>query len=119
MSGDLCLLEPSDLSRDVSRKIDVIRKFAYLHGKLLRLDCTCVDTFSSTNLKESGMNTGSAAIAPETSKRTKYLFLTDCYQFDAVTIEMEDTYSDGVKNIVRDIDCKLTEGTGASVRHFG
>ena len=54
----------------------------------------------------------SAANAAETVKRTKYHFLTDRYQFEAVAIETADTYSKGTKDIVRDFGLRLTETTG-------
>ena len=42
----------------------------------------------------------------------KYRSLTDRYQFEAVAIETAGTYSEGTKNIVRDIGRRLTEATG-------
>ena len=38
--------------------------------------------------------------------------LTDRYQFEAVAIETAGTYSEGTKNIVRDIGRRLTDATG-------
>ena len=45
-------------------------------------------------------------------KRAKYRSLTDRYQFEAVAIETADTYSEGTKNIFRDIGRRLTKATG-------
>ena len=58
------------------------------------------------------MQAGSAANAAETVKRTKYRSLTDRYQFEAVAIETTGTYSEGTKNIVRNIGRRLIEATG-------
>ena len=111
-SGVPCLLEPPGLSRDDGRRPDGITMFAYKHGKALCWDCTCVDTFASTHVNESAVRAGSAANAAETVKRAKYRSLTDRYQFEAVAIETAGTYSEGTKNIVRDIGRRLTEATG-------
>ena len=86
--------------------------FAYNHGKTLCLDCTYVNTFASTHVNESAARAGSAADAAETVKRSKYRSLTDSYQFEAVAIETVGTYSEGTKNIVRDIGRRLAEATG-------
>ena len=111
-SGVPCLLEPPGISRDDRRRPDGITMFAYKHGKALCWDCTCVDTFASTHVNESAVRAGSAANAAETVKRSKYRSLTDRYQFEAVAIETAGTYSEGTKNIVRDIGRRLTEATG-------
>ena len=58
------------------------------------------------------MQAGSATNAAETVKRTKYQTVTDRYQFETLAIETAGTYSDGTKNIVRDIARRLTEATG-------
>ena len=58
------------------------------------------------------MRAGSAANAAETVKRTKYLSLTDRYQFEAVVIETAGTYYEGTMNIVHDIGRRSTEATG-------
>ena len=50
-SGVPCLLGPSGLSRDDGRKPVGNTLFAYKHWKALCWDCTCVDTFSSTQVK--------------------------------------------------------------------
>ena len=47
----------------------------------------------------------------DTVKRTKYLSLTDLCDFEAMVIEKAGTYSEGTKNIVRDIGLRLTETT--------
>ena len=58
------------------------------------------------------MRADSATNAAETLKRTKHRWLTDWYQFEAITIEAVGTYSEGTKNIVRHIGRRLTEATG-------
>ena len=86
--------------------------FAYKHGKILCWDCSCVDTLTSTPVNESAMKAGLATNAAETFKRTKYRYLTERYQFEAVANETAGTYSDETDNRVRDIDRRLTEATG-------
>ena len=85
--------------------------FAYKNRKDPCWDCTCVDTFASKHVNESAVRAGSAANAAETVKRNKYQSLTDRYQFEAVANETVGSYSEGTKNIVRDIDRRLTEAT--------
>ena len=63
-----CLLKPPDFSRDDDRKPDGFTMFAYIHGKALCWDCTCVDTFASTHVNESPVRAGAAANAPEVVK---------------------------------------------------
>ena len=72
-----------------------------------------LDTSASTHVNESAVRAGSASNAPGTIKRTKYLSLTDRYQFEAVATDMAGIPSEGTKNIVR---VKQQE---TSVRPFG
>ena len=117
-SGVPCLLEPSSFSRDDGRKPDGITMFAYKHGKALCWDCTYVDTFECAYVNESAVRAGSAANAAETLKLIIYLSITDRYPFDAVAIEVAGTYSEGTKNIARDIGLRLTEATGDQRESF-
>ena len=71
-----------------------------------------MDTFATTHVNESAVRADLAANAAETVKRTKYRSLTDSYQLEAVAIEKVGTYSEGTKNVVRDIGRRLTEATG-------
>ena len=103
---------PHGLSRDGGRKPDDITMFAFKHGKPLCWGCTCVDTFSSTHVNEKSVRAGSASKAADTVKRIKHRSLTDRYQIEAGAIEVAGTYSDGTKNIVRDIGRRLTLATG-------
>ena len=64
------------------------------------------------------MPANSAENAAETVTRTKYRSLTDRYQIEAVAIETAGTYSEGTKNIVRDIGRGLTEATGDQRENF-
>ena len=84
---------------------------AYKHGNALCWDCTCVDTFASTHVNVSDVQSGSAAKAAETVIRTKYHSLTGRYQFEALAIERAGTYSKETRNIVRDIGRRLTKAT--------
>ena len=57
------------------------------------------------------MCTGSAVNTADTVKRANYRSLMDLYQYGAMAIETAGTYSDGQKNILRDIGHRLTEAT--------
>ena len=58
--------------------------FSYKHGKALCWDSSCVYTFASTLVNEGAVRAGSAANAAETVKRTKYLSLTDRYEYKTI-----------------------------------
>ena len=69
-------------------------------------------------MNECAVRAGWAANAAETVKWTKYQSLTDRYQFEAVAIETAGSYSEGTKNIVRDIGRRLTEAAGDQRESF-
>ena len=64
------------------------------------------------------MRAGSATNAADTIERTKYRFITSCYQFEAVAIETAGTCSEGTKNIVHGFGRRLTEATGDQLETF-
>ena len=68
--------------------------------------------FCVPHVNESAVRAGSAANAAETVKRTKYRYRTIFDQFEAVAFETAGTYSNGTKNIIRDIGRRLTEAIG-------
>ena len=88
------------------------------HGKSLNWDCVYVDAFESTVVNKSAVRADSAANSADTFKRTKYGYLTECYQLEAVSFETAGTYSGETKNIACAIGRRLIEATGLNREIF-
>ena len=65
-------LEPVGLDRGDGKRPDGITLFPFKNGKALLWDATCTDTFSGGNILSSAASPGSAALAAEEAKSSKY-----------------------------------------------
>ena len=105
-------LEPVGLDRGDSRRPDGVTVFPYSQGKCLVWDATCVDTYSASSLINASITPGSAAVAAEERKCSKYASLVDRYQFEPVAIETTGVVGVSTKAFLQRLGKRMTAQSG-------
>ena len=105
-------LEPVGLDRGDSRRPDGVTVFPYSQGKCLVWDATCVDTYSASSLINAAITPGSAAVAAEERKCSKYASLVDRYQFEPVAIETTGVVGISTKAFLQRLGKRMTAQSG-------
>ena len=80
-AGLNAVLEPVGLDRGDDKRPDGMTVFPFSMGKCLIWDCTCVDSFSPSELALTATEPGSASRSSEVRKNLKYEGLCDRYIF--------------------------------------
>ena len=96
-------LEPVGLDRGDGKRPDGITLFPFKNGKALLWDATCTDTFSRGNLLRSATAPGSAALAAEEAKSTKYASFEPRFLFCPVAVETSGVLGPRTFSFLQDI----------------
>ena len=105
-------LEPNGLCRDDQKWPDGLTRFLFKNGRSLSWDCTCVDTFSQTNLAKCASIAGAAAYQAEKNKRAKYQEIAQRYLFELIAVESTGVYSPSTRKLINTIGRQIREVTG-------
>ena len=86
--------------------------FQYKSGKCLVLEATVTDTFALSNIMESAMRAGAAALRAEESKRRKYSQLSSTYLFEPVAYETTGVCGESTSLVFKELGSKLCDASG-------
>ena len=81
------ILEPTGMLRGDGKRPDGVTMIPWSRGKALVWDFTCPDTLGPSHVRQTSLAAGSAAIAAESKKRTKYAKLSVANSFVPFAIE--------------------------------
>ncbi len=81
------ILEPTGMLRGDGKRPDGVTMIPWSRGKALVWDFTCPDTLAPSHVRQTSVAAGSAAIAAESKKRSKYAELSVAHSFVPFAIE--------------------------------
>ena len=105
------ILEPVGLDRGDVRRPDGVTSFPFKGGKALAWDVTCADSFSTSNLCSTILNSGSASSAAEDLKRRKYSQLVADFELVPVIVETSGVVGSAGCSLFTDIDRRIPRVT--------
>jgi hypothetical protein len=105
-------LEPSGLSATDGKRPDGCTLVPWSLGRPLAWDATCVDTLAPSHVEGSSRKPGTAADQAQMSKRRKYAFLTNEYEFAALAVETLGPWSSDTKKFMKEVSVRLIGVSG-------
>ena len=109
-------LEPPGLSRKDGKRPDGMTLFPFKEGRSLVWDFTCVDTLASSYLKETSMQSGSAAEKAEKSKLAKYEEIRKDYYMVPVAVETFGAWGPEGAKLIKSIGKMIQDQTGEKIK---
>ena len=85
--------------------------FPFIGGKSLAWDTTCTDSFSTSILCSTTLNSGSASSAAEDLKRRKYSQLVADFEFVPVAVETAGIFGSAGCSLLADIGRRISRVT--------
>ena len=86
--------------------------FPFKRGKCLVWDATVTDTYAASNIFESPIRVGSAALKAEENKRAKYSQLSTTYLFEPLAFETSGVCGKSTNSVINELGSRLCDASG-------
>ena len=86
--------------------------FPFKRGKCLVWDATVTDTYAASNIFESAIRVGSAALKAEENKRAKYSQLSTTYLFEPLAFETSGVCGKSTNSVINELGSRLCDASG-------
>ena len=106
------ILEPTGMLRGDGKRPDGVTMIPWSKGKALVWDFTCPDTLAPSHVRQTSLAAGSAAIAAESKKRTKYAELSVANSFVPFAIETLGVWGNDAYALSSEIGSRIAAITG-------
>ena len=111
-AGIPSVLEPVGIDRGDGKRPDGITVFPFTREWSLCWDATCVDTYAESNVNNSAVAPGNAALKAEKAKRRKYAELGTRFRFEPIAVETAGVFGVSTASVVSEIGRLITGVTG-------
>ena len=111
-AGVPSIREPRDLSRTDKKRPDGATLVPWSRGRCLLWDATTPDTLAPSHIQRSALQAGSAALAAESSKRSKYSILAVVHDFVPIAIETLGAWGPEGWSFSGDLGRRISQVTG-------
>ena len=106
------ILEPTGMLRADGKRPDGVTMIPWSRGKALVWDFTCPDTLAPSHVRQTSVAAGSAAIAAESKKRTKYAEVSVSNSFVPFAIETLGVWGTDAHALSSEIGSRIAAVTG-------
>src|SRR4029077_14342453 len=100
------------LSRSDAKRPDGVTLVPWFRGRCLLWDATCPDTLAPSQLQRSSTEAGTAALASEAKKVSKYALFAVVHEFVPVAIETLGTWAAAVLSCINEVGRKISSVSG-------